>query len=116
MKQVQSSLEYAIYQASGKAEAKALAAIGTSPKYAIQILTDCTASCAETALAEWKKFGEKIIVKYNDFVVKSENSDGSLNRGTTGRGGRLVRTGYPEEYWKQVVRQTGDKYLMPESK
>jgi dipeptidase len=115
MRNVQGALGNGIYSQSREVEQEALAVISTSPKFAKKILTDFTCSSAETALSEWKRFGEKIIVKYNDFVVKSEKN-GKLDRGTTGNGGRIVRPGYSNEYWKAVVEQTGDKYLIPQSK
>ena len=115
MRAVQATLESAVYEQSKAVEAEALAAIGTSPKYAVSLLTDFTCHSGETVLAEWKKFGEKIIVKYNDFVVKSEKN-GKLDRGATGLGGRVVRPGYSEKYWRAVVESTGDRYLIPQSK
>ena len=115
MRALQNSLESSIYEQSKAVEQEALAVIGTSPKYAVEILTDFTCNSAENTLAAWQKFGEKVIVKYNDFVVKSEKN-GKLDRGKTGLGGKIVRPSYPAEYWKQVVEQTGDKYLMPVSK
>ena len=115
MRALQNSLESNIYEQSKAVEQEALTVIGTSPKYAVEILTDFTCNSAENTLAAWQKFGEKVIVKYNDFVVKSEKN-GKLDRGKTGLGGKIVRPSYPAEYWKQVVEQTGDKYLMPVSK
>ena len=115
MRALQNSLESSIYEQSKAVEQEALAVIGTSPKYAVEILTDFTCNSAENTLAAWQKFGEKVIVKYNDFVVKSEKN-GKLDRGKTGLGGKIVRPGYPEGYWREVVKQTGDKYLIPESK
>ena len=115
MRALQNSLESSIYEQSKAVEQEALAIIGTSPKYAVEILTDFTCNSAENTLAAWQKFGEKVIVKYNDFVIKSEKN-GKLDRGKTGLGGKIVRPSYPAEYWKQVVEQTGDKYLMPVSK
>lgn len=115
MRALQNLLESSIYEQSKAIEQEALAVIGTSPKYAVEILTGFTCNSAENTLAAWQKFGEKVIVKYNDFVVKSEKN-GKLDRGKTGLGGKIVRPSYPAEYWKQVVEQTGDKYLMPVSK
>ena len=115
MRTLQNSLESSIYEQSKAVEQEALAVIGTSPKYAVEILTDFTCTSAENTLAAWQKFGEKVIVKYNDFVIKSEKN-GKLDRGKTGLGGKIVRPGYPEGYWREVVKQTGDKYLIPESK
>ena len=115
MRALQGALETKFHEQSREVEAEALAVIKSSPKYAVQILTDFTCSCAEEALSEWKAFGEKIIVKYNDMVVKQEKN-GKIQRGKTGLAGKITRPGYPEEYLREIVRQTGDKYLIPESK
>ena len=56
-----------------------------------------------------------MIVKYNDFAVKQTDGKKFL-RGKTGNGTRLTRPGYPEEYRRAIVEQTGDKYLMPKAK
>mgnify|MGYP003498956490 CR=1 FL=1 len=104
-----------IYEKSKEIETEALAVIKSSPKYATRILTDFTCTSAEDALAEWKAFGEKVIVKYNDLVVKEEKN-GKVMRGKTGLAGKITRPGYPQEYLKRVVEQTGDKYLIPQSK
>lgn len=115
MKRVQGKLEKEIYEQSKIVEQQAVASINSSPKYAIELLNDYTCNAAETALAEWKKFGEFIIVKYNDLVVKPEQN-GVFKRTETGIGATVVRPGYPDEYKKQLVEQTGDKYLVPAAK
>lgn len=115
MRGVQSVLEAKYYAQSKEAEEQALAVIDASPKYAVKILTELTCNSAEDALAEWKKFGEKVIVKYNDFVVKEEKN-GKVLRGKTGLAGKIVRPGYPEEYRRAIVEQTKDKYLIPQAK
>ena len=115
MRQVQGALESAIYEQSKLVEAEALAAINDSPKHAIKILTDFTANSAEGALEAWKAFGEKVIVKYNDLVVKSEKN-GRVERSSTGLVGEITRPGYPEEFRKRIVEETGDRYLIPEAK
>ena len=93
-------------------EQKALDAAKASPEYAVAMLTDFTCNTAETVLAEWKKFGEKIIVKYNDFVVKKEEN-GKIKRSNTGLVDEIVRPGYPKEFWKKIAEETGDRYLVP---
>lgn len=115
MRKVQSELEGRIYEQSKKVEAEALASVGNSPKYAVKMLNDFTICAAETALKEWKEFGEFIIVKYNDLVVKPE-TDGRFHRSSTGIGARVSRPGYPDAYKKQLIEQTGDKYLIPSAK
>lgn len=115
MRSVQGELESGVYEQSRKVESEALEALKSSPKYAVQLLTDFTRNSAETVLAEWKKFGEKVIVKYNDFVVKKE-VDGMIQRSATGLAGDIVRPGYPKDFWRKVAEETGDRYLVPEVK
>lgn len=115
MRAVQGELETSVYEQSRAVEAEALEAVKTSPKYAVEILTDFTCQSAENVLAEWKKFGEKVIVKYNDFVVKKE-VNGRVQRSNTGLVGEIVRPGYPKEFWKKVAEETGGRYLVPEVK
>ena len=115
MRAVQGELENRIYEQSRKIEAEAMSALGKSPKYAVKMLTDFTCNSAETVLSEWKKFGEKVIVKYNDFVVKKEEN-GRIKRSNTGLVDAIVRPGYPKEFWKKVIEETGDRYLVPQAK
>ena len=112
MRNVQGELENGIYELSREVEQKALDAAKASPEYAVAMLTDFTCNSAETVLAEWKKFGEKIIVKYNDFVVKKEEN-GKIKRSNTGLVDEIVRPGYPKEFWKKIAEETGDRYLVP---
>lgn len=112
MRNVQGELENGIYELSREVEQKALDAVKASPEYAVAILTDFTCNSAETALAEWKKFGEKIIVKYNDFVVKKEEN-GKIKRSNTGLVDEIVRPGYPKEFWRKIAEETGERYLVP---
>ena len=112
MRNVQGELENGIYELSREVEQKALDAVKASPEYAVAMLTDFTCNSAETVLAEWKKFGEKIIVKYNDFVVKKEEN-GKIKRSNTGLVDEIVRPGYPKEFWKKIAEETGDRYLVP---
>lgn len=112
MRNVQGELENGIYELSREVELKALDAVKASPEYAVAMLTDFTCNTAETVLAEWKKFGEKIIVKYNDFVVKKEEN-GKIKRSNTGLVDEIVRPGYPKEFWKKIAEETGNRYLVP---
>lgn len=115
MRAVQGALEKRIYERSLEVEAEALKIAKHSPKRAVQVLTEFTGAAAEETLKDWKAFGEKVIVKYNDLVVKQE-ANGKIVRSATGNAGRIVRPGYPQEYLKRIVEQTGDKYLIPEAK
>ena len=113
MRAVQGELEKRIYEQSREMERKALEAVKVSPKHAVEMLTGFTCCSAEMALAEWKKFGEKVIVQYNDFVVKKEEN-GKVKRSSTGLVDGIVRPGYSKEFWKKIAEDTGDRYLVPE--
>ena len=112
MKRVQSELEKGFYDRSIALEAEWAAMLKESPKYALAAIKDFSCDCAEEALREWKKFGEYVIVKYNDLVVKPEKN-GRFARTATGIAVPPKRPGYPKAYIKRLVEETGDKYLMP---
>lgn len=115
MKRVQSELEQKFYDNSVALESEWVGALKESPKYAVAAIKDFSCNCAEEALAEWKKFGEYIIVKYNDLVVKPEKN-GRFAREATGIAVPPQRPGYPKAYIKRFVEETGDKYLIPATK
>ena len=54
-----------------------------------------------------------LIVKYNDMIIKPEDSKGNLLRNKEGLGERVKRPGYPENYARELIRQTGDKFACP---
>ncbi len=56
-----------------------------------------------------KKLGEYLMVKYVDGVIKREE-DGQFKRNAYGQPASPIRPGYPDEYYRKIVEQTGDKY------
>lgn len=80
---------------------------------AVRLLTDYSANCAQDMLATWQRLGEKIIVKYNDMAVKKENPDGTFQKTQDGLAVAPARPGYPMEYRKRLIEQTGKRYLVP---
>ena len=46
-------------------------------------------------------------------IVKPEK-DGRFERSPYGLGARPQRPGYPEKYARELIRQTGDKFAVPE--
>ena len=81
------------------------------PEDARKYLSSYSNQSALQTLTAWKKLGEFLIVRYNDMVVKKMNPDRSFKRTPEGQCAPVFRPGYPEEYNKQVVKQTGDRYL-----
>lgn len=84
-----------------------------SPAKAVAFLTDYGTECAQSMLAEWRKLGEYLVVKFNDMAVKPE-ADGKFTLTPDGLGTPPQRPGFDEGYRDVIVRETGDKYLLPE--
>ena len=112
MKRVQNDFENRVLNECQKMEIEAAKNIKGSPKYVKNMLTDYSCNVAEEALSEWKSFAEYMIVKYNDFVVKPEKN-GTFERVSSGVGASVKRFGYPKNYLKEYVKQTGKKYVIP---
>jgi hypothetical protein len=47
-------------------------------------------------------------------VVKPTDKNGCFERNQYGGGARVKRTGFPEQFAKELVKQSGDKLLMPQ--
>ena len=67
-------------------------------------------------MREWKSLGEYLIMKYNDQVVKKETSAGKWELTPDGICVDPERPGFPEKYREVLIRETGEKYSVPQSK
>lgn len=109
MRTVQNELENTYAYAQEGVESAAMKLYSENPEKAKEFLTDYTNMCAQTAVDRWKQLGEFLIVRYNDGVRKLVKN-GKLVRPTTGNVAPLERPGYPEQFLKDVVKATGDRY------
>lgn len=109
MRTVQNELENTYAYAQEGVESAAMKLYNENPEKAKEFLTDYTNMCAQTAVDRWKQLGEFLIVRYNDGVRKLVKN-GKLVRPTTGNVAPLERPGYPEQFLKDVVKATGDRY------
>ena len=112
---VRDRLEDSYIARQAEIEKQALTLYETSPAEARKFLTDYTVTTAQDMLKEWKKLGEYLIVKYNDQAVKKEK-DGKFLLTPDGLAVPPERPGYPEQYRRTLIRETGDRYLVPEKK
>ena len=112
LRAVQSRLEKGFFDAQADVEKKAVELYESDPAQAKKYLTDYTVASAENMHKEWRKLGEFLIVKYNDIVVKKVK-DGQFERTENGIGAFPNRPGYPEDYNRKVIKETGDRYKMP---
>ena len=67
-------------------------------------------------LACWQQLFQYMVVKYNDMIIKPTDQNGTFETTKEGLGAHPKRPGYPEKYAKELIRQTGDKFLVPEEK
>ena len=112
MRQVQKDLEGSFADAQPGIEHAALNLIEKEPARAKALLSSYSCQMAQTTLASWKRLGEFLVVKYNDGVVKRVKN-GVFERNAIGQPARVIRPGYPQEFLKEYVKQTGDRYKMP---
>lgn len=112
LESVRNDLEKYYLSEQQAVEARALSLYEENKDKGIAFLTDYSTSCAQDMLSRWKTLGEYLIVKYNDQTVKPEK-DGKCLRTPDGLGERPVRPGFNEQYKDIIIRETGDKYLIP---
>lgn len=112
LESVRNDLEKHYLSEQQAVEARALSLYEENKDKGIAFLTDYSTSCAQDMLSRWKTLGEYLIVKYNDQTIKPEK-DGKFLRTPDGLGERPVRPGFNEQYKDIIIRETGDKYLIP---
>jgi dipeptidase len=113
LQQVRDSLEKSYFQVQKEVEDRALLMTQTADRVAY--LTDYSAQKADQMLTCWRSLATYLIVKYNDMIVKPE-SDGQFSRTATGLGATVKRPGFPVNFARELIRQTGSKFEVPETK
>lgn len=116
LKEVRDSLDNSYFAAQAGVEKKAQELYAQNPQAAVKYLNDYSVEKAQQMLAHWNQLFEFMVVKYNDMIIKPTKKDGSFEKTPYGLGATPVRPGYPEKYAKELIKQTGDKFLVPETK
>lgn len=116
LKEVRDSLDNSYFAAQPGVEAKAQELYAQNPQAAVKYLNDYGIEKAQQMLARWQQLFQFMVVKYNDMIIKPTKKDGSFEKTPYGLGATPVRPGYPEKYAKELMKQTGDKFLVPETK
>ncbi len=112
LKEVRDSLEKSYFQQQPETEQKAMALYEESPEKAVEYLNEYSNGKAQQMLECWRQLAFYLIVKYNDMIIKPEK-DGEFERTSTGIGVPVIRSGFPENYARELIRQTGDKFEVP---
>ena len=115
LKEVRDSLDSSYFAAQAGVEKKAQELYAQNPQAAVKYLNDYSVEKAQQMLARWNQLFEFMVVKYNDMIIKPTDKNGTFEQTQYGLGARPARPGYPEKYAKELVKQSGDKFLVPES-
>ena len=116
LKEVRDSLDNSYFAAQAGVEKKAQELYAQNPQAAVKYLNGYSVEKAQQMLARWNQLFEFMVVKYNDMIIKPTVKNGNFEKTPYGLGARPARPGYPEKYAKQLVKQSGDKFLVPEEK
>ena len=116
LKEVRDSLDNSYFAAQAGVEKKAQELYAQNPQAAVKYLNDYSVEKAQQMLGRWNQLFEFMVVKYNDMIIKPTDKNGAFKKTPYGLGATPVRPGYPENFAKQLVKQSGDKFLVPEEK
>ena len=116
LKEVRDSLDNSYFAAQAGVEKKAQELYAQNPQAAVKYLNDYSVEKAQQMLGRWNQLFEFMVVKYNDMIIKPTDKNGAFKKTPYGLGATPVRPGYPEKFAKQLVKQSGDKFLVPEEK
>ena len=113
LKAVRDSLERSWQAEQPGIEKRAQDLYATNKAEALKLLNAYSNQKAADMLARWKQLAIYLIVKYNDMAVKPEK-DGKFQRTATGIGVPVKRPGYTDYMRHELIRQTGDRFKVPE--
>ena len=77
----------------------------TDKERALEYITDYSVKTGNSTVAEWKKLYRYLFTKYMDGNIK-EKVEGQQNP-------KLEQPGYSENWYRMLIRETGDKFKMP---
>lgn len=113
LKEVRDSLEKSYFEMQPSVEEKAKGLYSSDKAAALKYLNEYSNNQAQQMLARWKQLAIYLIVKYNDMTVKPTRN-GQFLRTKTGLGATVARPGFPEQYARRLIKETGDKFIAPE--
>ena len=111
LKEVRDSLDASYDKLQQQIEVQAQALEGDRR---IKFLTDYSCQKGDEMIDRWRQLAYFLIVKYNDMVVKPTDKNGVFERNKFGGGARVQRPGMPEGYAHKFLKQTGDKFAVPQ--
>ena len=91
-------------------------AASMSEAEARQYLSDYSHRMAGGMTDEWMQLAQRLIVKYNDMAVKDVDENGNYKKTAGGAQVPVKRPGYPERFRREIVKQAGERYRVPDGK
>ena len=85
-----------------------------SKEEAIKYLSAYSHRTAGAMMDEWNQLAQLIIVKYNDMAVKRTDENGQFEKTPGGNPRPVLRPGYPERFKREIIKQAGERYKVPE--
>jgi len=114
IKEKQKALEEGFVEKVKTIDQKAAEIYKDDPEKARALLTNFSVNAGNHTVAQWKSLGQYLMVKYIDGNVKKEKN-GQFLRNDYGYPVSPDQPGYSEEWKRNVIRDTGEKFLVPES-
>ena len=111
LQQVRDSLEQSYFAQQKSIEEQAQKIADAAER--AEFLTAYSCRKADEMISRWQQLAYYLIVRHNDMAVRPVDDKGQFQRSKYGLGARVQRPGYPEAFRRQLVRQTGEKYLKP---
>ncbi len=115
VQKVQSELEGKFAKYTPAVDAAALKLWESDSTLAREFITDYSCNTGDYVVQRWKELGDFLLVKFLDGNVKQEK-DGEFLRNPWGYPRSPSFPGYPDEWKKEVIENTGDKLLYPSTK
>jgi len=112
LRKVQNELESKFEAYIPAIDAAAMNLYETDKTLAQAFLTDFSCTVANETVYRWKELGNFLLVKYLDGNIKHEES-GKFIRNQWGFPESPIFPGYPDEWKKILIEETGDKFIMP---
>ena len=111
LQKVRDRLEADYNSLQAEVEQKAAA---MSKDEAVKYLSAYSHRTASAMMDEWNQLAQLIIVKYNDMAVKRTDENGQYEKTPGGDPKPTLRPGYPESYKRLIIKETGNRFLIPQ--
>ena len=111
LKKVRDKLEKDFNSLQDEVESKAAS---MSKEEAVKYLSAYSHRVAGAMMDKWNQLAQLIIVKYNDMAVKRMDENGQYEKTPGGNPRPVLRPGYPEAFKRELIKQTGSRYKLPQ--